>query len=241
MASTVTPALLRPASATVPTPAALRLERRWLVPEDQLYDQCMLLRLEVGRDKETNQLSLSAVVSGQSIIPATLRGVDPDWVLPPLSGVLLPSRVGRSVMLGTCCTPGCASFSLQVRRDGGIVLWEPDPQPLDQTLTARLEFQLLEYLDAVDAATTDAQLHERGRRLARAVEQALTAYADKFDQPHEVTLPMAWQTGEGAVNLRHGRRLYAVALQDLPSNDDEAVQALTRMALDPRTLPAPQD
>lgn len=121
------------------------------------------------------------------------------------------------------------------------MLWEPDPQPLDRTLDARLAFALPGYVDAVDAATTDARLRERGRRLARAVELALTASAVKYDDPREVTLPMAWQTGGGAVNLRHGRRLHAVALQDLPSNDAEAVQVLLRMALDPRALPALQD
>ena len=144
-------------------------------------------------------------------------------------------------MVGTCCVPGCASFSVQVRRDGDLVLWEPDPQPLDRTLGATLDFPLLHYLDVIDASTDEPLLQERGRRLARAVEQALTAHADKDDEPRVVTLPMAWQTGEGAVNLRCGGQLHAVALCDLPPDDDDAVQALTHMSLDPRALPAPED
>ncbi|MGH3266995.1 MAG: hypothetical protein ACRDNS_34005, partial [Trebonia sp.] len=54
---------------------------------------------------------------------------DPVELLPPDSAALLPTTAPRHAMIGicTCGEPGCSSMWLQVRRDGGQVVWEPDP------------------------------------------------------------------------------------------------------------------
>ena len=193
----------------------------------------MELKVDIGRDAEWNLLSVRFLVDGRDPIPAPLRGVDPDWVLPPLSAALLPSSVGRSAMIGTCCEPGCGSFSVQVRRVGTTVLWEPDPYALDETLESALDFPLLPYLGAVDSATRDPQLHERGRRLARAVELELARRHEKYGfGEREVMVPMSWQGREG-VALRYREQRHVLPLADLPEDDTDAVRALCRVALDP--------
>jgi hypothetical protein len=114
---------------------------------------------------------------------------------------------------------------------------------LASALTGKFTFELQPYLEAIDAAAADQRLPERGRRLARRVELALARHAEKFDAPlgREVTVPMAWQTGNGQVNLRHQGRLHAIPLADLPEDDRAAWNALLLMALNPFRLPAPLD
>lgn len=197
----------------------------------------MELEIDIGRDSEWNLLSVQWLVDGSDLLPAPLRGVDPDWVLPPLSAALLPSSLGRSAMIGTCCEPGCGSFSVQVRRVGASVLWEPDPHALDETVSAVLEFSLLPYLEAVDAAASDPQLHDRGRRLARAVELALVRQHEKYGLgEREVLVPMSWQS-EGEVALLYRGQRHVLPVADLPDDDDEAVRAVCRLASDPEVLP----
>ena len=199
----------------------------------------MHLDLRVGRDEDTVRLAVEPFVDGRRLLPGRLRGVDPDWLLPPLSGALLPSGAGRSALVGTCCTVGCGSFHVRVRRDGQRVLWEPDHRARDTTTPDILDFGLLAYLDAVDRAVADPQLQERGRRLARATELELARHDEIDDRPgaREVTLPMAWQNGAGHVALRSEDGLHQVPLTDLPDDDARAVQVLTMLALDPFRLP----
>lgn len=200
----------------------------------------MLLDIGIGPAPEHDHLAVELLVDGADVLPDHLRGADPDALLPPLSAALLPSSLGRSAMIGICLCgeAGCASFSVQVRRTGERVLWEPDPQPIGETLTGALDFPLLAYLDAVDAAAADPQLHGRGRRLVRAAEQWLERHFDKYDGGgREVTLPVAWQNGDGNVNLRYRGQLHAVPMADLPEDDAAAVAALTCFALDPQRLP----
>lgn len=200
----------------------------------------MDLTVQVVRDQGYDVLAVRLLADGQDVVPEELHGVDPDWVLPPLSTALLPSSLGRSAMIGTCCQPGCSSFSVQVRRDGQRVLWEPDPHPLGRTLTRTLDFSLLPYLEAVDAAAADPQLQERGRRLARALEMALVRYFDKYDHGgRDVTVPMGWQTGDGSVHLLYQGLSYAVPLASLPDDDPAALRELSRLAADPQRLPRP--
>jgi len=199
------------------------------------------LRIDNGRDSLSNVLSARLLVDGQDVLPDSLRGVDPDCVLPPLSAALLPSSVGRTAMVGTCCVPGCASFSIQVRRVGSTVLWEPDPRALDETLGSVLDFALLPYLEAVDAAATDPQLQERGRRLARAVELRLRAQHDKHGQSErELVVPMAWQTKD-EVSLLYRDRHQVLHVADLPEDDTDALLAIFQAVYDRQTLPPPTD
>ncbi len=198
----------------------------------------MDLRIRVVRDPDAQLLAVQLLVDGQDVVPDGLRGVDPDWILPPLSAALLASSHGRSAMVGTCCEPGCGSFTVHVRRTGERVLWEPDPGALGDTLSRTLNFPILAYLDAVDAAARDPQLQERGRRLARALNVALMRSYDKYDSVDcDVTVPMAWQTGDGHVNLRHRGRLRALPLTDLPEDDAAAERELHMFVMDPQRLP----
>lgn len=197
----------------------------------------MELKIDIGQDSEWNLLSVQLLVDDQDVLPASLRGVDPDWVLPPLSAALLPSSLGRSAMLGTCCEPGCGSFSVQVRRVGSTVLWEPDPHPLDETLASVLDFALLPYLDAVDAATRHPQLQARGRRLARAVELGLRRQHDKYGLgERETIVPMSWQSSDHVALLYREQR-HVLPVAELPEDDMDAVRAIFRAVSDLEALP----
>lgn len=180
------------------------------------------------------------LVDDLDVIPEDLVGVDPDWVLPPLSAALLPTGVGGSALVGRGVDTGDASFTVQVRRVADRVVWEPDRHALDRTLGSPFDFALGQYLDALDAACHDLLLQDRGRRLARATELVLRSYCGKYDVDRKVEIPMAWQTGQQAVAFRHERQLRAVSLAELPADDDAAVVRLVHLALDPALLGQPE-
>jgi hypothetical protein len=94
---------------------------------------------------------------------------DPVGLLPPDSRVLLPSALPTSAMVGICgCgEAGCGSLYLRVRRDGGVVLWEPEPDPPHHTVDRTWRFDLRQYLDAVDAGAATMGWAPRPLLLAR--------------------------------------------------------------------------
>jgi hypothetical protein len=94
---------------------------------------------------------------------------DPVGLLPPDSRVLLPSAEPSSAMVGICnCgESGCGSLYLRVRRDGGEVLWEPEPNPPHHTVDRSWRFDLRQYLDAVDAGAATMTWAPRPLLLAR--------------------------------------------------------------------------
>lgn len=94
---------------------------------------------------------------------------DPVGLLPPDSRVLLPSAEPSSAMVGICSCgeSGCGSLYLRVRRDGGEVLWEPEPNPPHHTVDRSWRFDLRQYLDAVDAGAASMSWAGRSMRLAR--------------------------------------------------------------------------
>jgi hypothetical protein len=74
--------------------------------------------------------------------PKVFRPADPTGLLPPDSRVLLPAAQPCPAMIGVC------------RRDGGQVLWEPDPDAPRHSVDRTWRFDLVRYLDAVDAGTS---------------------------------------------------------------------------------------
>ncbi|WP_029136585.1 hypothetical protein [Nakamurella lactea] len=98
---------------------------------------------------------------------------DPVDLLPPDSANLLPTSEPHRAMVGICgCGhAGCGSLWLQVRRDRDQVIWEPSREPPGgsrSTIDTSYRFELLAYLDAVDAGQRSvATWEERPRLLAR--------------------------------------------------------------------------
>jgi hypothetical protein len=95
---------------------------------------------------------------------------DPAVLLPPDSPALLASTVPSHAMVGICSCgePGCNSLWAQVRRDGRQVVWEPDPNSPRRTLDTTYRFDLIAYLDSVDAAAAAVLAWpDRPRRIAR--------------------------------------------------------------------------
>lgn len=97
------------------------------------------------------------------------RPADPVGLLPPDSRALLPSAVPSSVMVGICSCgeAGCGSLYLRVRRDGDVVLWEPEPSPPHHTVDRTWRFGLGQYLDAIDAGAATMTWLSRPLLLAR--------------------------------------------------------------------------
>jgi hypothetical protein len=88
-----------------------------------------------------------------------LRGLgrDPADLLPPFSRALLPSTTPTPLMIAIC---GCGiaddySVWVSLRRDAGEVVWEPTPVTENGHHSVRetWRFDLVAYLDAIDAAT----------------------------------------------------------------------------------------
>ncbi|HEY4020638.1 MAG TPA: hypothetical protein VGM75_18240 [Pseudonocardiaceae bacterium] len=97
------------------------------------------------------------------------RPTDPVGLLPPDSRVLLPSAIPTSAMVGICSCgeSGCGSLYLRVRRDGDVVLWEPEPNPPHHTVNRTWRFDLRQYLDAIDAGAATMTWAPRPVLLAR--------------------------------------------------------------------------
>ena len=125
---------------------------------------------------------LRPVIDGVDILSLQQndRGLDPDRLLPPLSHSLLPTTDPRPVIVGACSCgeTGCGSLSLLLRRRGNEVLWEPVEQ--GEALTRTYVFDLVEYLDAIDAAVGDRVDEGRGRRVARLVSVMLGMHDSQF-------------------------------------------------------------
>ena len=126
---------------------------------------------------DNTSVSLRPIIDGAELLSQhrNSTGLEPDALLPPVSSVLLPTRAGRSVDLGACSCGevGCGSLSANIRRLGNVVIWEPAERVRDETILRIYRFDLLDYLDAIDAAAQDRPGEGRGPRVARMVELRL--------------------------------------------------------------------
>lgn len=139
-----------------------------------------------GRWRPTIDFSVDGVDLLELEHPLSWRGEpltfhpssDPRWLLPPDSFVLVPTAAPQRAMVGVCSCgePGCNSLWLQVRREGGRVVWEPDPDPPRHSITRRWSFELQAYLDVLDGAVRrNAALEPRARRVARRIRRERAA------------------------------------------------------------------
>jgi hypothetical protein len=128
--------------------------------------------------------SLRPVIDGEDLLSgyANSEGRDPDELLPPLSGVLLPTAIGRRALIGSCgCGEiGCGALAVLVRRDRATVTWGPVSSPGPETLSRTYRFELEQYLDAIDGASRDRPGEGRGRALARTILVGLRDYDDRY-------------------------------------------------------------
>lgn len=181
---------------------------------------------------ETGFLSSSAtttiLIDGVDLLqlqpgrPGRFVPADPVDLLPPDSRALLPSTEASSAMVGICnCgEPGDASLWLRVRRDGDEVLWEPDPDTPSLTVNRSWSFDLLPYLDAIDAgARSVAAWEQRPRILAR----ELRRYRDSLFGP----------------NL--GQLIHLTGARAWPGVDEVQVQVAGPHGPDFFTYPVPAD
>jgi hypothetical protein len=119
-------------------------------------------------------VSLRPIIDGVDLLSDSRNstGLEPDALLPPVSSVLFPTRAGRSIDLGACSCGevGCGSLRITVRRQKDVAVWEPAERFPDETISRTYRFNLIDYLDAIDAAAGDRPGEGRGRRVARMVE-----------------------------------------------------------------------
>ncbi len=111
-------------------------------------------------------------------------GLDPERILPPLSDHLLPTRAGRTVIIGscTCGETGCGCLVVHIRRVGTEVCWGPsDEAGYSETLARSYRFGLVDYLDAVDRAADDRPGEGRGARVARLVRLSRRGFERRYD------------------------------------------------------------
>lgn len=105
-----------------------------------------------------------------------LRGLgrDPADLLPPFSRALLPSAAPTPLMIGICGCGIAEDYSLWVslRRDGDEVVWEPTrvTEHGHRSVRETWRFDLVSYLDAIDAATGPWAWESRARVVARELE-----------------------------------------------------------------------
>lgn len=111
-----------------------------------------------------------------------LRGLgrDPADLLPPFSRALLPSAAPTPLMIGIC---GCGvaedcSLWVSLRRDGDEVVWEPArvTEHGHRSVRETWRFDLIAYLDAVDAATGPWAWESRARVVARELEDLAAGF-----------------------------------------------------------------
>lgn len=126
---------------------------------------------------DDTSVSLRPIIDGVDLLShyRNSTGLHPDALLPPVSSVLLPTRAGRSVNLGACSCGevGCGSVRANIRRHGNVAIWEPTARIRDESISRTYRFDLLDYLDAIDAAAGDRPGEGRGPRIARMVELRL--------------------------------------------------------------------
>lgn len=102
--------------------------------------------------------------------PMVFYPPDPVSLLPPDSSILLPSVIPRQAMVGICSCgePEDASLWMQIRREGHLVVWVPDPTAPASSIEGTYRFDLLQYLEAVDEGHRSTIAWEtRPRLLAR--------------------------------------------------------------------------
>jgi hypothetical protein len=95
---------------------------------------------------------------------------DPAGLPPPDSATLLPTTAPRQAMIGICdCgESGCNSLWLQVRRDAGTVIWEPERSTPRATIDTTWRFDLRRYLYALDEGQRSmGGWEQRPHRVAR--------------------------------------------------------------------------
>lgn len=154
--------------------------------------------------------TLRPTVSGQDLLAghSNSRGRDPDDLLPPLSDMLLPTRSGRHVVIGscTCSYTGCGSLSMIVRRADSVVWWEPFDTGRRETLHRAYGFDLLQYLDAVDTAAEVRPGEGRARRIVREVTRRLLLTDEVADgaarvRPQGIAWISSWPWHSDAVSV----------------------------------------
>jgi hypothetical protein len=141
--------------------------------------------LQLRYDVTEQMATLRPYIDGQDLLASYKndQGLDPDRLLPPLSSVLFPTKLGRSTLIGVCSCgeTGCGSLTVHIRRVGSEVAWEPVDRPQYETLSRSYRFDLTQYLEAVDWAAGDAPAEGRGRRVARMVRLMLGMYDQAYD------------------------------------------------------------
>lgn len=154
--------------------------------------------------------TLRPLIGGQDVLAghSNSRGRDPDDLLPPLSDLLLPTRGGRHVVIGscTCGYTGCGSLSMIVRRAGSTVCWEPFDTGRRETLHRTYRFDLLQYLDAVDTAAEVRPGEGRARRIVRQVTRRLLLTDEVADgvarvRPQGIAWISSWPWHSDAVSV----------------------------------------
>ena len=158
--------------------------------------------------------------------------VDPDELIPPLSDALLPTRGGRTAVIGVCAcgVAGCGNVSVRISREGAIVIWEPVENPDYETLGETYRFDLVRYLDAVDAAAEhpgDGQTRRVVRRLRLAAGFRAQTGQDGFryfNRAGELTHVQALGDGRltARVRLGPGPRREDAARHDFTPLPDES-------------------
>jgi hypothetical protein len=139
-------------------------------------------------------------------------GPDPADLLPPFSRALLPSAAPTPLMIGICGCGNDGDYSLWVslRRDGRQVVWEP-MQVTEQghrSVRETWRFDLVAYLDAIDAATGPWQWESTVRLVAR----ELNDLAGR-SKPRALG-PRGGHLRDAAVSVAHRRGGVLVRLRD---------------------------
>jgi hypothetical protein len=200
-------------------------------------------RLVLNTRVEEGRGTLRPTVDGLDLLAGyrNNEGLNPDELLPPLSRVLLPTRTPRNIVVGACSCgeTGCGSLWMQVRRVDDQVLWEPAEVPFGETLSRSYRFDLVSYLNAVDAAAEDRVDEGRGRRVARMVRLALGQYDARYDSVrffHAVTLDWVsawpWTSAVVAVSLSgaEGQVVHEFAATADESDDEFAARICREIA-----------
>lgn len=205
--------------------------------------------LQFRCDTTDDQLTLRPFIDGIDLLAGhrNSQGRDPDVLLPPLSTALLPTGASRGLILGVCSCgeTGCGSLTLTLRRVKDAVVWEPGGD--GETLTRSYQFDLVQYLDAIDAAAGDRAWGEgRGRRVARTVRVMLGSYYGKFESLsmfHSANLdwigawPWTSDVVKASVSNHEGQKVYEFVAAADESDAEFAARVATEInqMLLPRT------
>jgi hypothetical protein len=190
------------------------------------------------------------VIDGQDLLDghSNDRGLHPDRLLPPLSSQLLPTRHPRRVLIGSCSCgeTGCGSLWLSCRRDSAQVIWEPLNNAPGETLHASYQFDLVDYLEAVDTAAADRPGEGRGLRVARLVRLMIGQYDGNYDSltafyTSRLDWVSAWPWGSDTVraSLTDAEGQHVPEFNAEPDETDQQFAARIAADLAGRRMPRP--